>query len=169
TIRREHHLDFRPIGTQLCELRRRHPRHVARNRQGGGVAPLPGGGEALLDGGALRLAYAVDQRVEPEATPFFQDFGIIRNHEAAVVPESAHHLENIAGHGGSEPFSVGLREERRQPMFRPPRRFDGHDDGEFHAAAGWCSTSSAALATSRAASVPAGLVGRTAIRYPMPA
>ena len=118
----------------------------------------------MLHRGTLPLADPVDQRIQPEATPFLQDLGIVRDDEAAVVPQAGDNLKDIAGHGGGEPFSVGLGKDRLQPMFRPPRGFDGNDNREFHAAAGCRRISSAALATSRAASVSSSMVGRTAIR-----
>src|SRR5207244_11863759 len=111
-----HHLDLRPVCTYIAEPSRRHSVYIAWYRERGREASLPGRADPLSHRRALTLANAVDQRLEAEATPFFEDVRVVRNDEAPVHRQRRHRRKDLAGHHAGQLFALGLAQDRLEPM-----------------------------------------------------
>ncbi len=101
-VRRQQDFDFRPVATELIEFFRCHGGHVRGNRERGGVAALPGGGEALLDRRTLSLTHLVGERLETKPSTFVEHRRIVRNHKQSIPLQLRDGAEDVASRGQGE-------------------------------------------------------------------
>src|SRR6202022_4940609 len=115
--------------------------------EGRRVAALPGGGEALLDCGALSLTHPVGEWLEAKATTLLQHRRVVRDHEPPICQQVGDRAKDVPRRGQGETGALRLAEDRLEAVFRPRGRLHRNDDRELHAAAGCRKRSRAAAAT----------------------